>query len=107
MSGAPFDLGEGRTVDVTCSVGFAAFPLARAFPRALDWAATIALADEALYAVKRAGRDGWKGVLDAPATDEDALRQRARGPLGEWLDSGALRVVRSGRTPSDWAPDEL
>lgn len=96
VSGAPFDLGEGRTVDVTCSVGFAAFPLARAFPRALDWAATIALADEALYAVKHAGRNGWEGVLDAPSTDEDALRQRSRGPMGEWLASGELRVVKSG-----------
>ncbi|WP_431100528.1 two-component regulator propeller domain-containing protein [Roseateles noduli] len=100
VSGAPFDLGEGRTVDVTCSVGFAAFPLAPAFPRALDWAATIALADEALYAVKRGGRNGWEGVIGIPPRDdvpdlEGALRQHSRESMADWLTSGDLTVVRS------------
>ncbi|RZI58156.1 MAG: GGDEF domain-containing protein [Rubrivivax sp.] len=100
VSGTPFDLGKGRTVDVTCSVGFAAFPLAPAFPRALDWAATIALADEALYAVKRRGRNGWEGVVGvAPHEDvpdlEGALRQRSRETMADWLSSGGLTVVRS------------
>jgi hypothetical protein len=85
-------------VDVTCSVGFAAFPLAPAFPRALDWAATIALADEALYAVKRSGRNGWEGVLETPTPDEATLRDKARGPMSEWLESGELHVLRSRRS---------
>jgi len=116
VCGAPFELGEGRQVDVTCSVGFAAFPLSPALPRALDWAATVALADEALYAVKRAGRNGWEGVtgiagavhgVDAAgrfAADvtelEGALRQRSRGSMADWLASGDLKVVRSS-PPAD------
>jgi len=104
VSGAPFELGEGRTVDVTCSVGFAAFPLAPAFPRALDWAATIALADEALYAVKRAGRNGWEGIVGAPAMDEGTVRRQARGAMSEWLSSEALHVVRSWQDAPRGAP---
>ena len=116
VSGAPFELGEGRQVDVTCSVGFAVFPLSPALPRALDWAATVALADEALYAVKRAGRNGWEGVtgiagavhgvdvaegVAADVTDlEGALRQRSRGSMADWLASGDLKVVRSS-PPAD------
>ncbi|WP_431048968.1 two-component regulator propeller domain-containing protein [Roseateles sp. L2-2] len=109
VSGSPFDLGDGRTVDVTCSVGFAAFPLAPAFPRALDWAATIALADEALYAVKRSGRNGWEGVIGVPPRDdvpdlEGALRQRSRETMADWLSSGDLTVVRS--SPPAASPSE-
>lgn len=105
VSGAPFDLGEGRSVVVTCSVGFAAFPLAPAIPRALDWAATIALADEALYAVKRGGRNGWEGVVGVPPRDdvpdlEGALRQHSRESMADWLASGDLTVVRSS-PPAD------
>ncbi|OWQ45211.1 hypothetical protein CDL60_20965 [Roseateles noduli] len=109
VSGAPFDLGDGRTVDVTCSVGFAAFPLAPAFPRALDWAATVALADEALYAVKRSGRNGWEGVIGVPPRDdvpdlEGALRQRSRETMADWLSSSDLTVVRS--SPPAASPSE-
>ncbi len=94
VSGAPFDLGEGRQVDVTCSVGFAAFPLSPAHPRALDWAATVALADEALYAVKRAGRNGWEGVIGAQDPG-GALRRDTGESMADWLASGDLAVVRS------------
>ena len=87
-----------------------------ALPRALDWAATVALADEALYAVKRAGRNGWEGVtgiagavhgvdvaggVAGDVTDlEGALRQRSRGSMADWLASGDLKVVRSS-PPAD------
>ncbi|OWQ85254.1 hypothetical protein CDN99_22195 [Roseateles aquatilis] len=95
VRGQPFDLGDGRRIDVTCSVGFAAFPLSLTHPRALDWAGVVALADEALYAAKRGGRDGWQGVLDAPAMDDMDLRRRSREPMADWLASGDLTIVRS------------
>ncbi|MDH0863573.1 diguanylate cyclase [Mitsuaria sp. GD03876] len=123
VSDAPFELGEGRQVEVTCSVGFAAFPLSPALPRALDWAATVAMADEALYVVKRGGRNGWQGVVGIAGIDgaddaaaegdpgevsgdvaggvfgehgrEGALRRRARESMADWLASGDLMIVRS------------
>ena len=73
---------------------------APAFPRALDWAATVALADEALYAVKRGGRNGWEGVIGVPPRGdvpdlEGALRRHSRESMADWLASGDLTVVRS------------
>lgn len=98
VAGQPFDLGDGRQLQMTCSVGFAAFPLSPRHPRALDWAGAVALADEALYAVKRSGRNGWEGVLDAPELDDATLRRRSREPMADWLASGELSVLRSRPT---------
>jgi diguanylate cyclase (GGDEF)-like protein len=96
VAGQPFLLDKGQPLVCSCSVGFACFPLSRAAPRALDWSATVALADAALYAAKHAGRDTWAGVLAAPAgLDAATLAARARRPA-EWLESGELATVRPG-----------
>ncbi|WP_266008121.1 ligand-binding sensor domain-containing diguanylate cyclase [Paucibacter sp. PLA-PC-4] len=89
----PFVLDDGGPLSGSCSIGFAAFPLQPALPRALDWAATLALADAALYQAKTHGRDGWAGVLAAPAgLDAQAVRAGAADPAA-WL--AELPVVRS------------
>ncbi len=68
----PFSI-DARTIALTCSVGWAAFP-----PRG-DAAATgsiertIALADQALYRAKQAGRDRCCGALD-DAAPPDGVR---------------------------------
>lgn len=91
----PFELPDGQRLHKTCSVGFAGFPLCEQHPRALDWSAVIDVADGALYMAKRAGRNRWFGVLGAQVASAEALRQRARAPLAEWLASGELRTVQS------------
>jgi diguanylate cyclase (GGDEF)-like protein len=55
-------LPDGRTIRVTCSIGFAAFPFDLANLDALGWEATVALADVAAYAAKRDGRNAWSGL---------------------------------------------
>lgn len=62
MRERPFDIGGGRQLPVTVSLGWCAFPLDPRQPQAWDWAATLALADVALYAAKAQGRDGHVGV---------------------------------------------
>lgn len=97
VSDTPFVLEGGSLLRLTASVGFAAYPLAPALPGALDWSSSVDLADAALYVVKRGGRDGWFGLVQAEATDPVALREQAEGPLAAWLASGSLRVQASRR----------
>jgi diguanylate cyclase (GGDEF)-like protein len=98
IADTPFHLGEGASTGLrrlTASIGFAAYPLAPAHPAALDWTATVELADAALYVVKRGGRDGWFGLQQADAAHADALRQAAAAPLADWLRQGGLRTQAS------------
>jgi diguanylate cyclase (GGDEF)-like protein len=94
----PFVLPDGRLLHKTCSVGFACFPLATAAPAALDWAATVNIADAALYAAKRAGRNGWLGILGARGESVAALSAWSHKPLADWLASGELQSAASGES---------
>jgi diguanylate cyclase (GGDEF)-like protein len=55
-----FDIG-GQRVSVTCSVGFASFPVFPERPDEVSWEQVVALADDALYRAKQAGRNTWAG----------------------------------------------
>ena len=91
MRERPFDIGDGRQIPVTVSLGWCAFPLDPRQPRAWDWAATLALTDVALYAAKAQGRDGHVGVERA-----DGLTPM-RLPKDWWLGQppAGLAVRRS------------
>ncbi|MCV2370353.1 ligand-binding sensor domain-containing protein [Roseateles oligotrophus] len=91
----PFELDDGSHLSKTCSLGFACFPLAPNAQRAIDWNATVNLADAALLAVKRAGRKGWLGVLNAKVDSAQALSERLHQPMADWLASGELELARS------------
>jgi predicted signal transduction protein with EAL and GGDEF domain len=56
-----FDIGEGRVVRTTCSVGFASYPFFREQLDALSWEQVISVADRALYVAKASGRNAWVG----------------------------------------------
>lgn len=56
-------LPDGRSVRVTCSIGFAPYPFDLSALDALGWEAVVQLADEAAYTAKREGRNGWVGFL--------------------------------------------
>jgi diguanylate cyclase (GGDEF)-like protein len=93
VANTPFELADGTRLHRTCSLGFAAFPLAPAWPTALDWSAVVDLADQALYTVKHNGRNGWLGVVQATAASAAELREAAKQPLAAWVASGQVQCV--------------
>jgi diguanylate cyclase (GGDEF)-like protein len=56
-----FELGEGRVVRTTCSIGFACYPFFREQLDALSWEQVVSVADRALYVAKASGRNAWVG----------------------------------------------
>ncbi len=83
---------DGQPLRCTCSIGFSAFPLTPDRRELLSWDEIVELADQALYSVKRRGRNGWAGYF-APASVQPER------PIAQWapraLRSGALAVIRS------------
>ena len=65
IASAPFELGDRAQLDVTCSIGFACVPFEPERPLARNWQEVVNLADLALYAAKRSGRNAWVGVHTA------------------------------------------
>ena len=92
IASRPFTLEDGTALPLTASIGFAAYPLAPAHPGALDWTTTVDLADAALYVVKRGGRDGWFGLLQAETTSATALRELAARPMAQWRADHGVEV---------------
>jgi diguanylate cyclase (GGDEF)-like protein len=87
-----FELPDGKRHRLTCSIGYAAFPMQPRHPRAAGWSDAVALADFALYAVKRGGRDAWAGV--DIATTQLLAASELRAPLN-LLQKNQLTVLSS------------
>jgi two-component system sensor histidine kinase ChiS len=80
VSADPFALAGGRPVPCTCSVGFACLPFFPEQPAAASWSETVTVADAALYAAKRAGRNGWVGLRAGEEGKPGALHEFLRAP---------------------------
>ena len=91
----PFVLDDGARLAKTCSVGFACYPFVPASPRALSWQDVVALTDMALYAAKRAGRNGWVGLGAHAGTAAETLAARFKAAPASSVRSGEIEVSTS------------
>jgi diguanylate cyclase (GGDEF)-like protein len=93
VSESPFVLDDGVRLPKTCSIGVAAFPFSAADARAASWEDVVELADLALYAAKKSGRDAWVSVAAGPhfGVAKDAIRAPASS-----LAKAALALNVSG-----------
>lgn len=94
VSAHPFDAGGPAPLHLTCSIGFAEYPL-HGTPASLDWQDLVELADRAMYHVKETGRDGWASFQFTPTTPYSSLIQRFKRDRDSLLAEDSLRLVTS------------
>ncbi|MBK9572324.1 MAG: diguanylate cyclase [Rhodoferax sp.] len=94
MAREPFTLENGTSIGITCSVGFACFPLVPRWPLGVGWVETVKLADAAMYQAKNAGRNGWCGVTGHTAVGPEELQAWLQMPAEQLLagNTGAVCV---------------
>jgi diguanylate cyclase (GGDEF)-like protein len=74
MAQAPIALDDGRALDVTVSIGYAAFPLPDSRVD-VPWEQAVNLADLSLYTAKNQGRNCAVGIVRTTAGTAAALRE--------------------------------
>jgi len=98
MASTPFVLETGESLTRTCSIGFAPYPLAPGNPRDPSWETVVDVADQALYAAKRCGRNTWVGVERSDSADANTPVP-AEVSIPGLVERGYVRVVWAGGDP--------
>jgi two-component system, sensor histidine kinase ChiS len=81
-------VGE-KNIKVTCSIGYAAYPLCTHNPEFYTSEMVIKVADVALYAAKNSGRNTWIGINEALDIDYDCFK------TAEALQRNSLKIASS------------
>lgn len=84
-----FSPTEEMELSTTCSIGFAGYPLLTHAPDAVDWRDVVNLAQSALDAARRTGRNSWVGILGDASTPTEGLP--------ELLETGPVELIRKER----------
>jgi diguanylate cyclase (GGDEF)-like protein len=90
-----FDLGSGRWVSKTCSIGMAAYPFYPTAPAALTWEQVIDTADRALYIAKHRGRNCWVNVTWAGTGESEQINPAASDSLISLAAAGVINIESS------------
>ena len=94
-----FNMGGGKFLQRTCSVGCSAFPLLPGHPGTFHWEDAVEIADQCLYAVKRSGRNGWVGLTCETVDADLAWSPRMLTDLPGLAKEGKLMLRTSFENP--------
>lgn len=97
----PIQLTDNPPLHITCSVGYACYPLPLGEP-SMHWQRLLKLADLCLYAAKYSGRNGWVG-LDNCAADLSLSKAGINGAqMQAWQLQGLLQLQHSFNGTLNW-----
>ncbi len=96
-----FELDNQKSLQVTCSIGYACFPFNTSIPEAINLEQTISIADHCLYKVKRNQRNGWLGLCQISGLNlplEQLLKQ-----TDALIKRGVVAIETSIEKELDWS----
>lgn len=90
-----FDIGKESPVQLTCSIGAAAFPFLTNYPEMLSWDRIVEVADACLYAVKRSGRNAWIAINSTDLASSNDIKHDLAKDLPGLINDGKLEIITS------------
>jgi predicted signal transduction protein with EAL and GGDEF domain len=87
---------------MTCSIGYASYPFMNQAPDVVTWEQIINIADNALYAAKKSGRNAWIGITSADTTTDSDIATKALVNTQQALDDQSLFARSSLSGSINW-----
>lgn len=97
FEGYNFEVGADVPLKLTCSIGFAFYPLLVDSPEAGPWEQVLSLVDRCLYIAKREGRNRWVGVGATERFTASEWPSDLFSEMPRLLAEGRMRLQASAR----------
>ena len=96
IEATPFVVDHGRPLAVHCSIGWACLPFLPTHPRSVAWPEVVKLADVALLAAKRIGRNTCVGLVAGDIARPEGLPESIQADPQAAAAHGEIRLVAAG-----------
>ena len=95
MAAHMFDIGNGITLNKTCSLGVSCYPFNPTNVDFFDWEQVLYLADSALYKAKNSGRNAWVSIFNGDLGTVESPKSLLDTDTESLIQSGHLGVNSS------------
>lgn len=90
-----FQLDDGKSTQLTCSIGFSVYPFIYQNSNALTWDQVITIVEKALYTAQKSGKNAWVGINSTDKTKPDNLFQLIKEEIITLIANGEITISTS------------